>query len=414
MYEATEDGDGDYVDPGNYAYSDDETLDALLQDYDDEDPQAAEALATFIQTKSKKKVFGTPSATTAASTSQQSFPLKAHGEMSFEAKARENRRNAVKFLKTVTPRTSCGRKGHWQGDDECPNKGKKGKGKGPKNFKKAQSHSPQEKKPATTFFVLHDKLESDGDQDNKQTKEASLARAPSTSHEQCLADGVVKSQDKEIKFHSSVDFEPNNTSASSTGFTSTFSTSMHEVLMVLKEASLCEHSVYHGGSESKFFRGANGQSRYITCKERDCDKVVIRAKRTDPSDLWRYLVMVALCTKWGQAARSRGLFQRAYQVRREALDARERQQQLGDAASGSPTSPASHSWGVIPGGEPPQQLPAFTGAAAPSGGYPRAKIKRQTDQCFLALWCSLDAWRRSASFSRSWRRRLRCSSTTTT
>ena len=196
MYEATEDGDGDYVDPGNYAYSDDETLDALLQDYDDEDPQAAEALATFIQTKSNKKVFGTPSTTTAASTLQQRFPFKAHGEMSFEAKGRENCRNAVKFLKTVTPCTSCGRKGHWQGDDECPNKGKKGKGKGPKNFKKAQSHSPQKKKkPATTttFFVLHDKLESDGDQDNQQTKEASLARAPSTSYEQYLADGVVTS-----------------------------------------------------------------------------------------------------------------------------------------------------------------------------------------------------------------------------
>ena len=386
VYEATDDGDATY-DPAEdyaYAYSDDETLDALLQDYDDEDPQAAEALATFIQSKSKKKVFGTPP-TTATSSSQQSFPFKAHGEMSFEAKARENRRNAVKFLKTVTPCTSCGRKGHWQGDDECPNKGKKGKskGKGSKNFKKSQSLSPQKKKPATTFFVLHDKIESDGDHDNEPTGKTSLARAPSTSYEQYLADGVVESQDYEIKFHSSVDIEPNNyASTLSTSFTSTFSTSTHEVLMVLKDDSLCEHSVYHGGSESKFFRGANGLSRYIACKESDCDKVVISGKRKDASSLWRYLVMVALCTKWGQAARSRGLFQRVCKVRGEALDARERQQQLGDAASGSPTSPASPSWSVIHG-QPQRHPPAFSGTSTPSdGGYPRAKIKRQTDQCF--------------------------------
>ncbi|CAL1147693.1 unnamed protein product [Cladocopium goreaui] len=75
----------------------------------------------------------------------------------------------------------------------------------------AQSLSPQKKKkPATTFFVLHDKIESDGEHDNEQTDKASLARAPSTSYEQYLADGVVKSQDNEIKFHSSVDTEPNS------------------------------------------------------------------------------------------------------------------------------------------------------------------------------------------------------------
>jgi len=99
VYEATDDGDGDYGDPADgYAYSDDKTLDALLQDYDDEDPQAAEALTTFIQSKSKKKVFGTPSATAASSTSQQSFPFKAHGEMSFEAKTRENHRSCCQVL----------------------------------------------------------------------------------------------------------------------------------------------------------------------------------------------------------------------------------------------------------------------------------------------------------------------------
>eukprot|EP00435_Cladocopium_sp_Y103_P008740 s1884_g2.t1 len=98
--------------------------------------------------------------------------------------------------------------------------------------------------------------------------------------------------------------------------------------MVLRDEALCEHSSFHGGSENKYYRGANGQSRYVSCKERDCEKVVFKCKRTDPSDLWRYLVMVALCTKWGQAARSRGLFQRVCQVRGEALEARERQQQL--------------------------------------------------------------------------------------
>jgi hypothetical protein len=102
-------------------------------------------------------------------------PVVPKGEMSFEANARKNRRNAVKFLKSVTPCTSCGRKGHWQGDDECPNKSKKGKEKQKFGPKKPLSHSPQKKKPSTTFFVLHDATESDEDRKNQPTHDASAA-----------------------------------------------------------------------------------------------------------------------------------------------------------------------------------------------------------------------------------------------
>ena len=75
--------------------------------------------------------------------------------------------------------------------------------------------------------------------------------------------------------------------------------------MVLRTASLCEHASYHGGQEKQFHRGANGHTRFITCK--DCEKSVILAKRNDPAQLWAYLVTLALCTKWGSAARSREL-----------------------------------------------------------------------------------------------------------
>jgi hypothetical protein len=85
------------------------------------------------------------------------FNFKGSGEVTFDAKAKENRRQAVQFLKSVTPCTSCGQRGHWNGDDICPNAKKSSKGKSKK--KHLTSSSPK-KKPATNLFVLHDSLES--------------------------------------------------------------------------------------------------------------------------------------------------------------------------------------------------------------------------------------------------------------
>lgn len=75
--------------------------------------------------------------------------FKGSGEVTFDAKAVENRQQAVQFLKSVTPCTSCGQRGHWNGDDICPNAKKSSKG----NFRKkpSASNSPK-KKPATNLF----------------------------------------------------------------------------------------------------------------------------------------------------------------------------------------------------------------------------------------------------------------------
>ena len=106
-------------------------------------------------------------------------------------------------------------------------------------------------------------------------------------------------------------------------FTTPFSfSSVHEVLMVLKDTTLFEHSSFHGGNVRQFHRGANGHTRFVTCKEDSCDKTVIKAKRKTPHELWSYLVQIALCTKWGQAARFRALFNNVCKVRGEADEER--------------------------------------------------------------------------------------------
>ena len=37
--------------------------------------------------------------------------------------------------------------------------------------------------------------------------------------------------------------------------------------------------------------------RLITCKEGECNRSVIQAQRREPSQLWKFLVLVAMCTK---------------------------------------------------------------------------------------------------------------------
>ena len=133
--------------PESPDYAGDEILDAMLQDHDvTEDPDLAEALATIMQKKKQP-------ATGQKGQPAQSFPFRAKGEMSFDQRAKETRKNAVKFLKTVTPCTSCGQRGHWQGDDECPNKRKGGKGA---TSPKRKGQPQPKKKAATNFFVLRD------------------------------------------------------------------------------------------------------------------------------------------------------------------------------------------------------------------------------------------------------------------
>lgn len=156
-------------DEENYlAYSEDETLEALMNDVDAEDLErddVAEAFATIAQHRGsfKKKFIKRPAS---GSPSSQSIPFKAQGDITFDQKAKEQRRAAVSFLKSVTQCTACGQKGHWIGDESCP----KGKGKGKKPAKgKGKSSSPRKKgsssssskKPSSTFFVLHDRIESD-------------------------------------------------------------------------------------------------------------------------------------------------------------------------------------------------------------------------------------------------------------
>eukprot|EP00439_Symbiodinium_sp_Y106_P028859 s5066_g3.t1 len=91
---------------------------ALAQEYDLDDPELAEAFATVRRRR--------PELPRTPRDGQQTFGFKAKGEMTVDQKAKEMRKNAVKFLKTVTPCTSCGQRGHWVGDIECPNRGKEG------------------------------------------------------------------------------------------------------------------------------------------------------------------------------------------------------------------------------------------------------------------------------------------------
>ena len=79
--------------------------------------------------------------------------------MSFDQKAKETRRNAVKFLKQVTSCTTRGQRGHWQGDDECL---KKHGGKGSGHLKKKSVSL--KKKPASNLFVLDEGIEQSQEQ----------------------------------------------------------------------------------------------------------------------------------------------------------------------------------------------------------------------------------------------------------
>eukprot|EP00435_Cladocopium_sp_Y103_P024701 s85_g6.t1 len=360
-------------------YEDD--MDAFLQNFPDlnpeEDEEVADALATVLQYKKK----GKGKSKGQGPASSQSVPFKASGDISFDAKAKQARGDAVKFLKSVTTCTSCHQKGHWYGDDACPNSKKRGgKSASPKK-KPTGSHSSGAKK--TTFFVLHDKLEPDDEAgatcftfaasenaivsenldmtENAQVPVFSAVSVNDLVHVSNAAhvsneisenaqafENVRMIEDEHVPAYDlnpdgSLDSKPNairsapeapsghfvnseneKTLAERNGnfgacFTSSLPSSTHEVLMVLKDTQLCAHSSYYGGNEREYHRGANGHTRHIVCKDSECNKTVISAKRKDPGQLWRYLVQVALCTLWGRAARSRELFASVCRVREKAL-----------------------------------------------------------------------------------------------
>ena len=326
-----------------------------------------------------------------SSPSSQSLPFKASGDISFDAKAKENRNTAVKFSKSVTACTSCGQKGHWVGDDACPNTRKK------KMTKTGPSPHKKKFEGKTTFFVLHEGLESDDEKDinatftglaSTENDVASEYHKAPVEHE-VSSNASVSKYDQMPKNLNSSEYEqvpadektpkyapgifldePNDKHEPAFAPTGSgnhiqdkntieriykddglapgacftyISPPAHEVLMVLKDTQLCEHSSYFGGNEREFHRGANGHTRHVTCKDKDCNQTIIVAKRKDAAQLWCYLVQIALCTRWGSAARSRELFASVCRVRDQALkdDEDRRALQPPRGYPRAPTTPAS-------------------------------------------------------------------------
>ena len=320
--------------------SEDETLDALISEMPEslEDADVAEAFATIAQhrfSKGKGKGKKGSGRGTSSAGSTTSFPFRATGDLSFDQKARENRKAATAFLKSVTVCTACNQKGHWVGDAECPRSSKKGKGKSfgsSNNVAKKKSTSPK-KKTSTTYFVLHDW---DGGQDGNSVNYVIddpfvPAGDDTLENTQVPVDVEIpesfgaQSNDKALEYD--FDLKPKNVADESyykvmkgqsgrpIRFTNSFEyeepcKSTEETFMVLHERTdLCEHAACNGGDERHFHRGANGHTRHVTCK--DCSKTVLKAYRKNGTQLWSYLFQIAMYTFWGRAARSRSIAQTA-------------------------------------------------------------------------------------------------------
>eukprot|EP00435_Cladocopium_sp_Y103_P035729 s1670_g9.t1 len=311
-------------------YSEDETLDALLQEipWDNaEDNQLAEAYATVAQHRMQKRNNQGSPRKSASGSSTMTVPFKAQGDFSFDQKARDQRARATNFLKSVTQCTACLQRGHWVGDPECP-KGK-GKSKGklmPKKKPVASAAKKKTQQPAN-FFVLHEEIQSEGEGDIQIVYDS----APDDGNYKLDSHGYFACLDSGNHY----EIEPNDATAENSGnfpaaqailavgestnrFTDSFScedvqispVKVHSVLMVLKldkDNELCEHSVYFGGDEKYYHRSANGYTRHVTCQDLSCAKTVIKASRRYNVEMWKYLVIIALTTKWGRAARSREL-----------------------------------------------------------------------------------------------------------
>ena len=331
-------------------YSDDDALEAMVLDYDFADEtELADAFAAIMQRKKMARPQGT-----SKGGKPQSFNFQAKGEVTLDQRAK-----AIKFLKSVTPCTSCGQKGHWAGDVECPNAKKGGKGNRPTSPKKKTF---PKKKASSTFFVQ------DGD---AETLLAADSKTPVDGEVLAVVpvDSLGPSFDK---FSNHFEIDSNES----------------EVLMVLKTEDLCEHSSYKGGNERNFHRSANGHVRQFWCKEPECNKAVITGRRREPLTLWKYLVQVALCAKQGSKARSRELFQRVTTVRLAALEERETELRAGPPPKqqGHASPPgAAGSWLVVasPSSAPASPYPA---SQASSSSSFVAKIVRDDQVVEQRIW----------------------------
>ena len=361
FYEDEVPEDDEPADEAFVNYSDDEELEALLNENREllDDSQVAEAYATIAQFKKKKQFSTSPKKSSGGQGGP--YPFKATGELSFDAKAKEQRKSAVRFLKSVTPCTTCGQRGHWSGDAECPQRSntKKGKGKGSQAKKKA---SP--KRTSQSFFVLHDQIESDEEAEVQFTETCNLKDFQRPFHaamekewSALVANNVVlehpviniadtsevppKDMDHENALpptydliHEYADMTANDpvldsidgTGRNADAYTmandpvadpsdgngpgASFTASkFSECFVNFKSPILCEHARGNGGPERQYHRGANGHTRHLSCK--DCDKTVLVARRKEPVQLWGYMVQVLMATKWGSALRSEGLYRYA-------------------------------------------------------------------------------------------------------
>ena len=329
MGEEDEHGEGDdvyyeefYEDDSAEAYveyhDDDEMiLDSLLSDVNfEEDMEVAEALATIMQKKGNASRKGKPS-----QEKGDHLPFRAHGEISFD-KARDARKKAVQFLKQVTPCTTCGQKGDWSGDSECP---KARSGKGTATAKKKPFAKKKAVKSSSSFYVGHgaDEVQDYEEQyfvNHVVAEDAHLASLDGVLSQPKLVledrrGNTRQVKEKKVFFDNAFEFASGKNERQSTA----------ETFVTFKNTDLCEHASSNGGDERHFHRAANGHQRQVMCKKDSGGRAVISAKRREPVQLWSFLVQVAMCTLWGTRARSRALFQRVTQVRVQALEEVEQQ-----------------------------------------------------------------------------------------
>eukprot|EP00434_Breviolum_minutum_P011223 symbB.v1.2.009904.t1/scaffold605.1/size182108/4 len=388
-----DEGDYDYED-GYVNYSDDEAVESMLSEFPMdqlENESIAEAFATIAQHRQgfKKKTFGKKPHGSGTPTSSGSVPFKASGDITFDQRAKNQRRAAVDFLKGMTQCTACWQKGHWVGDPECPKGKGKGKGKGKSNSKSPtkKGSGSAKKKPSTNLFVLHDGLESDEENEVAYIQMYDMIPAD----DKALSDAAAVKYDKVPK-NDMVSEDPlvsEYFEGTNDGFTDALTmpavTRTSECFMVLKDTKLCEHAVYNGGEEKQYHRGANGHTRHITCKQ--CDRNVIIARRKEPIQLWAYLTQVALCTKWGTASRARGLASHVAQLsleddaERRRLDAGEKVRRekslpytpdkVKKSQGALPSSPSSEaeSWSLVHQHDAPGASSSY-----PTTRPPKAKI----------------------------------------
>ena len=178
------------------------------------------------------------------------------------------------------------------------------------------------------------------------------------------------------------------------------STPDHEVLMTLK-TDICHHAAYNGGKEKKFLRAANGHTRTVRCKEDECGRSVLSAKRKEPVELWGFLVQIALCTLWGSKARSRAFWQRISAVTLEHQEEKDKKQLLdirvqlsSEAAPSEPPSGRSSPWQVLsPPGRPTQgPMPSRAMCETPRAATPwRRSCDPVPSDCLLGSMASRSA-----------------------